>query len=66
MRLSSFRSPAVVIALASLVFADGDTPQAISDVLKLNANNFDQVVSSTSLILVEFFAPWYAISCPSV
>lgn len=64
MRLSAFCSPALVLALASLVSANGeqsDVPSDIpSDVLKLTAANFDDSVNNAPLMLVEFFAPWYA------
>ncbi|RDB22496.1 Protein disulfide-isomerase [Hypsizygus marmoreus] len=53
MRFSSLRSPACVLALASLVLAE-----TASDVLKLNAANFEETVSSNPLMLIEFFAPW--------
>lgn len=64
MRLSALHSPALALALALLVFADGeksDVPSDVpSDVVKLTAANFDDSVKNTSLMLVEFFAPWYA------
>lgn len=44
---------ASLIALASLAAAEG-----ASDVLSLNAGNFDSSVTPEPLILVEFFAPW--------
>ena len=66
MRLSAFCSPAFALALVSLVFAEGeqsDVPSDIpSDVLKLTAANFDDSVNNASVMLVEFFAPWYAIA----
>ena len=62
MRLSALRSPLLALALTSFVFANEETPSAPSDVQKLNANNFDDSVNNTPLMLVEFFAPWYAPS----
>ena len=53
MRLSTLSLPASVLALASLVLAEGD-----SDVVSLTTGNFDSWVSAEPLALVEFFAPW--------
>lgn len=53
MRFSLLVSSGVVL-LASLVAADA------SDVLSLTSENFDAVVKPEPLVLVEFFAPWYA------
>lgn len=55
MRLSSISSPACLLALASFVLAE-----AASDVVKLTAATFDESVASNPLMLIEFFAPWYA------
>lgn len=60
MRFSALHTPALALILASLVFADGDTPDVVSDVLKLTAATFHDSVNNTPLMLVEFFAPWYA------
>lgn len=56
MRYSSLFSPALALALASSAFAS-DAP---SDVLSLTSTDFDNTVNPEPLILVEFFAPWYA------
>ncbi|PCH41025.1 protein disulfide isomerase [Wolfiporia cocos MD-104 SS10] len=53
MRFSHFFSSATVLALVAAVAAD-----AASDVINLTSDNFDAVVNPSSLILVEFFAPW--------
>jgi len=53
MRFSRLFSSATVLALVSVVVADG-----ASDVINLTSDNFDAVVNPESLILVEFFAPW--------
>ncbi|TEB35690.1 disulfide isomerase [Coprinellus micaceus] len=53
MRLSTLSLPASVLALASLVLAEGD-----SDVVSLTTSSFDSWVSAEPLALVEFFAPW--------
>jgi len=43
----------VVLSILSVAFAEEG-----SDVLELNASNFDQAIEENSLILVEFYAPW--------
>jgi protein disulfide-isomerase A1 len=43
----------LLIAAATGVFAAEG-----SDVIDLNATNFESVVNPADLILVEFFAPW--------
>lgn len=48
-------SVAPVLALAAYAFAEG-----ASDVLNLDATNFKSLVDPEEMILVEFFAPWYA------
>ncbi|TFK23265.1 disulfide isomerase [Coprinopsis marcescibilis] len=46
-------APASILALASLALAE-----AASDVLSLTSADFEGKISSESLLLVEFFAPW--------
>ncbi|KAG8823434.1 protein disulfide-isomerase precursor [Serendipita sp. 399] len=53
MRLSLYSS--FLLASLTTVFASEGAP---SDVLDLNASNFESVVNPAELILVEFFAPW--------
>lgn len=54
MRLSPWLPSFISLSIwtASVLAADG------SDVIDLDASNFDTVVKPESLILVEFFAPW--------
>jgi hypothetical protein len=66
MRLSALRSPALALVLASYVVADGDVFESPSDVVKLTSATFDDSINNAPLILVEFFAPWYAASSLSV
>lgn len=61
MRLSSFQVPVCLLALAS--YAAAEASADASDVLKLTAETFEKSVSDNSLVLVEFFAPWYIVSC---
>ena len=62
MRFSRLFSSATALALVSVVLAaDG-----ASDVINLTSNNFDAIVNPESLILVEFFAPWYTVQSPPV
>lgn len=35
-----------------------------SKVLELTEKNYDEVINNTPLILVEFYAPWYADLIP--
>jgi hypothetical protein len=42
-----------IVAILALVRGGDD-----SLVITLNASNFDEVISSNPLILVEFYAPW--------
>jgi len=53
MRLSSLISAASALALTAFVAAEG-----ASDVLDLDASNFESNVNPEQMILVEFFAPW--------
>lgn len=55
MRFPRILSSAAVFTLVSVVAADG-----ASDVISLTSSNFDAIVNPEPLILVEFFAPWYA------
>lgn len=55
-----FSTPASLLAFAALVLANEEA--APSDVLNLTAANFETTVNGESLILVEFFAPWYVLS----
>jgi len=36
--------------------------KALSDVLDLSANDFDDTVKENPLVLAEFFAPWVLLS----
>lgn len=56
MRLSSLIPAASALAFAALVAAEGS-----SDVLDLDATNFESSVNPEPMILVEFFAPWRVI-----
>jgi len=47
--------------LASLTLATLALAEAASDVIDLTPANFKSVVDPEKLILVEFFAPWYAL-----
>lgn len=51
-----FYTPASVLAFAAFVLANEG---AASDVLSLTSATFESTVNGESLILVEFFAPWY-------
>lgn len=55
MRFSSILASAFSLTLATLAVAE-----AASDVNDLTSSNFKSVVDPEKLILVEFFAPWYA------
>jgi protein disulfide-isomerase A1 len=54
MRFSTLLTSASSLLLATLALAEGP-----SDVIDLTLANFNSVVGSEKLILVEFFAPWY-------
>lgn len=56
-----FSTPACLLAFAALVLANEEA--APSDVLNLTAASFEATVNAESLMLVEFFAPWYALVC---
>jgi protein disulfide-isomerase A1 len=56
MRLSSLIPAASALAFAALVAAEGT-----SDVLDLDASNFESSVNPEPMILVEFFAPWQVL-----
>lgn len=58
MRFSSFVSAASAVAFASLVVGDTDTDKP-SDVVSVTQDTFESTVNPESLILVEFFAPWF-------
>ena len=47
--------------LASLSLATLALAEAASDVIDLTPSNFKSIVDLEKLILVEFFAPWYAV-----
>ena len=53
MRVSRLFPSATVLAFIQAVLA--------SDVLDLTPANFDSTIKPESLMLVEFFAPWYEI-----
>jgi hypothetical protein len=55
MRISSILASTSSLILATLALAD-----AASDVVDLTPSNIKSVVDPEKLILVEFFAPWYA------
>ncbi|XP_026316939.1 protein disulfide-isomerase [Hyposmocoma kahamanoa] len=48
----------LTVAIALLGSALGDEVPTEDDVLVLSKSNFDSVISTTSYILVEFYAPW--------
>lgn len=56
MRISSILASTFSLTLATLALAD-----AASDVVDLTPSNFNSEVDHDKLVLVEFFAPWYAI-----
>lgn len=56
MRISSVLASTFSLTLATLAFAD-----AASDVIDLTPSNIKSVVDPEQLVLVEFFAPWYAL-----
>lgn len=45
--------------LSSLSFLSFLSAVLASDVIDLNPGNFNEIVNPESLMLVEFFAPWY-------
>jgi len=55
MRISSILASTLSLTLATLALAE-----AASDVIDLTPSNVKSVVDPEKLILVEFFAPWYA------
>src|SRR6266699_990020 len=55
MRFSSILASTSSLILATLALAD-----AASDVVDLTPSNIKSVVDPEKLVLVEFFAPWYA------
>lgn len=55
MRIPSVLTTLFSLTLATLVLADA------ADVIDLTTSNFKSVVDPEKLILVEFFAPWYAL-----
>ena len=56
MRFTSVLASALSLTLATLALAE-----AASDVIDLTPSNIKSVVDLEKLILVEFFAPWYAL-----
>lgn len=50
--------------LSSLSFLSFLSAVLASDVIDLTPGNFDAVVNPEPLVLVEFFAPWYACISP--
>ena len=55
MRVTSVLASALSLTLATLALAE-----AASDVVDLTPSNIKSIVDLEKLILVEFFAPWYA------
>lgn len=55
-----FRKLALATVLLSSVFADDDAEEGKedSDVVVLTSDNFDEVMTNSDRILVEFYAPW--------
>jgi hypothetical protein len=51
-----FSTPVFLLAFAALVAAD-----EASDVISLTAQTFQSTVDAESIMLVEFFAPWYSL-----
>jgi protein disulfide-isomerase A1 len=47
--------------LASLTLATLALAEAASDVINLTPSNFKSIVDLEKLVLVEFFAPWFAL-----
>ena len=56
MRISSILASTFSLTLATFALAE-----AASDVIDLNPSNVKSVVDPEKLILVEFYAPWYAL-----
>ena len=56
MRFTSVLASTLSLTLATLALAE-----AASDVIDLTPSNIKSVVDLEKLILVEFFAPWYAL-----
>ncbi|KAH9458973.1 hypothetical protein Pst134EA_019127 [Puccinia striiformis f. sp. tritici] len=60
--MKSFGIIATLLALASSIHADAavrpKTAAPASDIIELTLENFDTVVATTPLILVEFMVPW--------
>lgn len=56
MRITSVLASTLSLTLATLALAE-----AASDVIDLTPSNIKSVVDLEKLILVEFFAPWYAL-----
>lgn len=48
-----------------LLLAALATAEENSDVIELDADNFDDVLDDLSIALVEFYAPWYALQLAS-
>ena len=55
------RFPSILASTLSLILATLVVAEAASDVVDLTPSNFNSVVDAEKLILVEFFAPWYAL-----
>jgi protein disulfide-isomerase A1 len=55
------RIPSVITSIFSLTLATLVLADAASDVIDLTPSNIKSVVDPEKLILVEFFAPWYAL-----
>lgn len=43
--------------------SEDSAPAEDNGVLVLNTKNFDNIIFGKDIVLVEFYAPWYADSC---
>lgn len=58
----------LMYSLLLQVLLDAEVPEVSAPteengVLVLNSDNFDDAIFGRDVILVEFYAPWYAVSC---
>lgn len=54
------------LLLPMMLDVEVSAPAEENGVLVLNSDNFDNAIFGKDVILVEFYAPWYAVSCYSL